>query len=225
MKAPGDYVFSIQVDEGATVAIGDSTILWLDGGHWFEIVTSDTVRFEYAGSYPLRAYYGDCQPCCLGFRLGGMGPPGSGLMAFTPGFDFNADLGPCCTYSTNGPGISLVPAALFFLDPPTVSVGPGDDTPARRTLISVSASPNPFRTGTAVAVELARTQSVWAAVYDAAGREMATLAAGERRAAGVARWVWSPDWSGAGRATSGVYFFRVRTEDGATASGRLVAIR
>jgi len=125
IRAAGDYVFSMQVDDQAEVAIGDSTVLFLEGGHWFENVTSDTVRFTTTGSYPLRIYYADCQPCCRGFRLGGMGPAGSDMMTFTEGFDFDTDLGPCCTFGTNGPGASIIPADLFFLSPPNVAVEPG----------------------------------------------------------------------------------------------------
>ncbi|MEO7866186.1 MAG: PA14 domain-containing protein, partial [Candidatus Eisenbacteria bacterium] len=143
IRVPGDYVFSMQVDDQGTVAVGDSTILFLDGAYWFQNVISDTVRFESSGSYPLRAYYADCQPCCRGFRLGGMGPAGSGLMAFTAGFNFNGDLGPCCTFGSNGPGLSLVPSALFFRSAPTVSVPAADIDPGSRTITRCWASPNP----------------------------------------------------------------------------------
>ncbi len=223
VRVAGDYVFSMQVDDGASVAIGDSTILRLDGGHWFENVTSDTVRFAYAGSYPLRAYYNDCQPCCRGFRLGGMGPSGSGMMAFTPGFNFNSDLGPCCTYGSNGPGASLVPAALFFTAAPTVSVGPSGEPGGPRTILDCRASPNPFHGATLLAVELARGQRVWVEVFDASGRRVVALANGERYEAGTARWPWSPGWGERARVST-TYFYRVRTEDGSRAGGRLVEI-
>jgi hypothetical protein len=225
IRVPGDYVFSMQVDDCAQVSVGDSTILFLDGGHWFENVKSDTIRFAYAGSYPLRAYYADCQPCCRGFRLGGMGPAGSGLMAFNAAFDFNTDLGPCCTFGTNGPGVSLVPAALFFRSAPMVSVEPGPGPGAAGSIQRCWAGPNPARGATVLALELARDQRVWAEVYDAAGRLVTTLADGQNAARGLVRWPWSPEWSRPSAPASGAYFYRVRTEDGSSASGRIVVVR
>lgn len=225
IRAPGDYVFSMQVDDQATIAIGDSTILELEGGHWFANVTSDTVHFEETGSYPFRAYYADCQPCCRGFRLGGMGPPGSGMMAFSAGFDFNTDLGPCCTYGSNGPGVSLVPAELFFRTSGTVSVEPGVGSVAAGTILRCWASPNPSRGEATLAVELSRGQQVWTDVFDSAGRRIASLAHGEWRGPGVARWVWSPGGSSPAARASGTYFFRVRTSDGSRARGQLAITR
>jgi hypothetical protein len=221
IRVPGDYVFAMQVDDNAEVAIGDSVVLQRDGGNWFANTTSDTVRFAYAGSYPLRAYYADCQPCCRGFRLGGMGPAGSGLMAFNAAFDFNADLGPCCTTGTNGPGVSLVPGALFFRSPPTVSVDPAPSAGANDSILRCWAGPNPARGAVQLSLDLARGQRVWAEVFDAAGRHTATLAAGEHMPAGVVRWPWVRPASSA----SGTLFFRVRTEDGSTATVRVAVIR
>ncbi len=223
IKVPGDYIFSIQVDDGAEVAIGDSIIHYFDGGHWFNNQTSDTIRFEYSGSYPFRAYYFDCPYCCRGFRMGAMGPAGSGMMAWTPGFDFNADLGPCCTYGGNGPGLSVIPAALFFRSPPAVDVAPPAPGPA--TILRCHMTPNPAHGASVLTVELARERAVWAEVFDGTGRRVATLASGERHAQGTARWVWSPAWGAAGGVRNGTYFYRVRTDDGATASGSIVLVR
>ncbi len=225
IRAAGDYVFSMQVDDNAQVAIGDSTILFLDGGNWFTNVTSDTVRFAEAGSYPIRAYYADCQPCCRGFRLGGMGPAGSGLMAFTPGFDFDTDLGPCCTYGSNGPGVSLVPAALFFRSATTVSVGPPAGAGASGSIRRAWAGPNPSRGTVVLSLELARGQRAWGAIFDASGRRVATLAEGAALPRGVSRWPWSPEWSRPTGRASGTYFYRFRTEDGSTATGRVAIVR
>ncbi len=225
IKVAGDYVFSIQVDDGASVAIGDSLILVFDGGHWFYNLTSDTVRFAYAGVYPLRAYFFDCPYCCRGFRMGGMGPAGSGMMAFTPGFDFNNDLGPCCTFGGNGPGVSVVPPQLFFQAPPTVGVAPPTATTTGPTILGCAASPNPCRGATMLAVELARDQTLWLEVYDAAGRRVSTLAAGEWCRSGVTRWPWVQDAAGPGGRASGTYFYRVRTGDGASAGGRITVAR
>jgi len=225
IRAAGDYVFSMQVDDQAEIAIGDSVILFLEGGHWFENVTSDTVRFAVAGSYPLRIYYADCQPCCRGFRLAGMGPAGSGMMGFIEGFDFNTDLGPCCTFGTNGPGVSIIPADLFFLSPPSVAVEPGIRTATTEAILGSWTSPNPSRGTVLLSVELAREQSLWVEVFDASGRRLGTLAAGDRYSAGVVSWPWSPLWAQPARPASGTYFYRVRNEDGASAGGRFTILR
>jgi len=225
IRAAGDYVFAMQVDDQGSVAIGDSLILVLDGAHWYENVKSDTIRFESPGSYPLRAYYADCQPCCRGFRLGGMGPEGSGMMGFNPAFDFNTDLGPCCTFGTNGPGLSIVPAALFFKGPSLVAVEPPSGSNPGASIMGVWASPNPARGLVLLSLELAREQRVWAEVYDATGRRVASLADGTRVAAGVTRWPWAPEWSLGRRPASGFFFYRVRTEDGSSARGRITTIR
>ncbi len=225
IKVPGDYVFSIQVDDGASVAIGDSLILVFDGGHWFYNLTSDTVRFAQSGVYPLRAYFFDCPYCCRGFRMGGMGPAGSGMMAFTPGFNFDSDLGPCCTYGNNGPGVSVVPAALFFQTAPAVSGGSPPAAGSTASITGCSAAPNPCRGATVLAVELARGDRVWLEVFDAAGRRVSTLAAGEWRPAGVTRWLWALDPSSPGARASGSYFYRVRTADGSSAGGSVIVVR
>jgi hypothetical protein len=225
IRAAGDYVFSMQVDDQATITIGETTILFLDGAHWYENVTSDTVRFESSGSYPLRAYYADCQPCCRGFRLGGMGPDGSAMMPFTPGFDFNNDLGPCCTFGSNGPAVSVVPAALFFRAPPTVSVGPPLSGPGAGTIVRSWVTPNPTTGRIVLRLELARPERVWAEIFDATGRRIASLADGATHPAGIVSYPWSPEGSRADRATSGVYFYRVRTGDGSAAAGIIVTVR
>ena len=224
VNVAGYYLLSMQVDDCGSVAIGDSTVLSLDGGNWFVNVTSDTIQFAAPGAYPLLVYYADCQPCCRGFRLGGMGPPGSGMMAFTPGFDFNGDLGPCCTYGSNGPGVSLVPPALFYQSPPSASVQPRHGA-LTGTIVSCSASPNPNHGAVLLDVELARPDRVWVELIDAAGRRVAELASGEMRPAGVSRWPWSVDWLGPRRAASGVLYYRVRTADGSRAQGAITIIR
>jgi len=224
IKVPGDYRFAIQSDDGGSIAFGDTTILALDGGHWFDNATSDTIRFAVPGLYPFRAYYFDCPVCCRGFRFGGMGPAGSGMMPFTPGFDFNADLGPCCSFGSNGPGLSVVPPELFFRTLPTVSVNDGAGVTAG-TILRCWASPNPAHSSTVLAVELAKGQRVWAELFDASGRRVSTLANGERQSQGLTRWSWSPTSSQPGRSSNGIYFYRVRTEDGSTTSGSVVIVR
>ncbi len=225
VKVAGDYIFSQQVDDGASVTIADSTILSLDDGNWFVNTTSDTVRFEYPGLYPFRAYFFDCPVCCRGFRLGAMGPPGSGMMAWTPGFNFNADLGPCCTYGNNGPGLSVIPGALFFRTMPSSAVEPAAELGGTGALLGCWAGPNPARGPVLLTIDLAREQRVWVEVFDPAGRRVATLAEGTLCARGRTRWPWSAAWGVRGATASGTWYYRVRTEDGSHASGRVVMVR
>ena len=225
VKVAGDYQFALQADDGASVAIADSLVAAIDGGNWFVNATSDTVRFEGPGLYRFRAYFYDCPVCCRGFRFGGMGPAGSGMMAWTPGFNFNTDLGPCCTYGSNGPGLSVLPGALFFRTMPTSGVGPaaGDFRPG--TILACSASPNPAHGAVRLTAELARDQRVWLDVFDAGGRRVASLADGVPAPRGRNEWVWSPDWKHGGASASGTYFYRLRTEDGSRSQGRVVIAR
>jgi len=76
-----------------------------------------------------------------------------------------------------------------------------------------------------LSVELAREQSLWVEVFDASGRRVGTLVDGGRYAPGVVSWPWSPQWSDPSRPASGAYFYRVRNEDGGSASGRFTILR
>jgi hypothetical protein len=223
VKVAGDYVCSLQVDDGASVAIADSLLLAVDGGNWFANATSDTVWFAAPGLYPFRAYFYDCPPCCRGFRFGGMGPAGSGLMTFTPGFDFNTDLGPCRTFGNNGPGASLVPGALFFSALPTSDVAPDAGEAGPRTLMNVAASPNPAHGTVRLSAELARPQRVWAEVYDTNGRRVAVPANGTPCLAGTVSWAWTP-LQRAHAPGGSAYFYRLRTDDGSRAGGRITIV-
>lgn len=112
IKAAGDYMFAAAVDDGARLRIGGTTIFALDGGHWFDSIVSDTVHFDAAGLYPVDIVYYDGPYCCYGFRLGAIGPAGSGLLAYSPTYDFAEDLG---HYHYGGhPGNSVIPQSLFF---------------------------------------------------------------------------------------------------------------
>jgi len=84
--------------------------------------------------------------------------------------------------------------------------------------------PNPFSDGTVIDFSLSRPVRVEARVYDAAGREVATLAAGSRFAEGRHQLFWSGRDAAGHRLPAGVYLCRINT-DGAEAGARIVHLR
>jgi hypothetical protein len=67
--------------------------------------------------------------------------------------------------------------------------------------------PNPFNPQTTIAYSLSRTSAITLRVYDPTGREVATLARNERKAAGKHEVSFD-----ATRLPSGIYFYRLQTE-------------
>jgi len=87
----------------------------------------------------------------------------------------------------------------------------------------VEIAPNPFRTGTRLALDRPLAGPVHVAIYGADGREVRVLHEG---IAPAGRMVLS--WDGTlrgGRAPAGVYFARIRTGDGQVANRRIVLHR
>ncbi len=74
-------------------------------------------------------------------------------------------------------------------------------------------APNPFGPRTMIAFQLAADQEISLQVFDATGRLMRTLADGARRA-GLHRIGWDGADAAGQLAASGVYFCRLRTEEG-----------
>lgn len=70
--------------------------------------------------------------------------------------------------------------------------------------------PNPFNPRTEIAFTLAEAGPVDLEVFDAAGRKVATLLAGEHRAADTHRVAWDGRDAAGAAAPSGTYLFRVR---------------
>ena len=102
-------------------------------------------------------------------------------------------------------------AGALLLNPATATAAPPVTSGAQlRDLISLSASPNPFRTQTTVRFDLPASAEVALTVFDAAGRRVRRVIAGAPAAAGP----HSVSWDGrddAGRPlTSGVYFWVLR---------------
>jgi hypothetical protein len=73
-------------------------------------------------------------------------------------------------------------------------------------------SPNPSTSGVTVEFNLPRASYLDAAVFDVAGRKVATLAGGERLEAGPHRLGWDGRLSSGVAAASGIYFVRVDRE-------------
>ncbi len=70
--------------------------------------------------------------------------------------------------------------------------------------------PNPFNPTTTIAYELPAPATVTLAVYDAAGRRVRTLVAGEFVAAGHHEVAWDGRDAGGRLAAAGVYLCRLR---------------
>ncbi|MBU1073800.1 T9SS type A sorting domain-containing protein, partial [bacterium] len=73
--------------------------------------------------------------------------------------------------------------------------------------------PNPFNPATEIRFALPSQQPITLKVYDVAGREVATLAAGLHEA-GTHAFIWRGENDDGARVASGLYFYRLMTEDG-----------
>jgi hypothetical protein len=82
--------------------------------------------------------------------------------------------------------------------------------------------PNPVRRSTTIEYGLPESQHVRLAVYDLLGRRIQVLV-DERRRAGVHTVRWNGTRQG-GRVASGVYFYRLRTQD-QTKTRKMVVVR
>ncbi len=77
-----------------------------------------------------------------------------------------------------------------------------------------SVRPNPFHSSTEVRFGLARPGRVDCAVHDLLGREVRSFARGKWREAGPQGLTWDGRRDGGAEAAAGVYFIRLRTDDG-----------
>jgi hypothetical protein len=87
----------------------------------------------------------------------------------------------------------------------------------------LGAWPNPFRSGTAVAFELAGRQRITLGIHDVAGRQVRLLESGEA-AGGVHQVRWDGRGEGGADVAPGVYFARLRTSGGVSHE-KLVRLR
>jgi hypothetical protein len=107
---------------------------------------------------------------------------------------------------TQGVNAHLTSASGRNYAPTTTGVGRDDETANRLS----PAWPNPARNEVSFALTLARDANVDAAVFDVAGKRIATLASG-RQDAGTHTLTWNGRDAG-GASRSGMYFLRVRGE-------------
>jgi hypothetical protein len=112
-------------------------------------------------------------------------------------------VGSGCSFAGCGPVGIAVSGALA----PT-GVRPGSGAPG---LARMDVGPNPFGTTTTMRVQLESRQSVQLLVHDVTGRVVATLAAGEWLESGEYRYSWDRRTRDGGRAATGIYFVRLRT--------------
>ncbi len=103
--------------------------------------------------------------------------------------------------------------------PGLAATEPGQLRPAVR----LSVSPNPFMASTTVTFSLSVASEVSLDVYDLAGRRVRALTRGQL-SAGTHRVSWDGASDSGDHAASGVYFVRLRTEEG-VATGRLNLVR
>jgi len=89
---------------------------------------------------------------------------------------------------------------------------PVEDLPAGRFQLAQN-NPNPFNPRTEIRFEIPRTQDVSLRIYDVRGQLVRTLVQG-MQPAGVSAVVWSGEDDRGDQAASGLYFYRLVTDDG-----------
>ncbi|MEZ4386174.1 MAG: T9SS type A sorting domain-containing protein [Candidatus Krumholzibacteriia bacterium] len=95
------------------------------------------------------------------------------------------------------------------LDCDEILTAVGDDEVPAPTAVALTAYPNPFNPATVIEYTVGRAGPVSLAVFDLAGRRVATLVDGEHRDAGRHTVGYTAD-----RSASGVYFVRLQTAGG-----------
>lgn len=107
---------------------------------------------------------------------------------------------------------------------PTVSTSVGEAEVPERSLRLSPAHPNPFRDATTITYTLDHSAAVDLAVYDARGRRVHTLAAGEQQA-GEHRVRWNGHADDGLRLAAGIYFARLLVAGVVEASRQMVLVR
>ena len=119
--------------------------------------------------------------------------------------DLNGDQWPDLVVGNSGEPCVKV----FYAEPPTTAVEPA--IPAATALRGNY--PNPFNPATTIVFELAEPGPVSLEIHDAAGRLVRTLVQGPQPA-GRREAVWQGHDDQGGEVASGMYFYRLTTEDG-----------
>ena len=101
-------------------------------------------------------------------------------------------------------GFPIPPHGFSFVD-----IADGTPPPVRRT--ALSNKPNPFNPSTTIQYELPGVSRVSLAIYDIAGRKVATLLKAKAQEAGRYEIVWDGRSDSGRNVGSGVYFCRLDT--------------
>lgn len=98
------------------------------------------------------------------------------------------------------------------------------DEPTANTTLSSTAYPNPASDAAEIRFSLEKTARVSVKIYDASGREIATIA-DQNMSAGEQRVVWTAQNASGNAVSDGVYFYRVFTGNVAQQGGKIVILR
>ncbi|NCA85945.1 MAG: T9SS type A sorting domain-containing protein [Clostridia bacterium] len=106
-------------------------------------------------------------------------------------------------------------AVKFTTEPPFVSlmVGIGDHVGGASSAYLYQNTPNPFSTSTTLKYELSRSGQILLQIFDINSALVKTLAQG-KQAAGMHTVVWDGTTNTGSRAGTGMYFYRLQTDDG-----------
>jgi hypothetical protein len=98
-----------------------------------------------------------------------------------------------------------------------------DDVPVARLALEQN-RPNPFNPRTEIKFSLPREQHLKLRIYDVEGRLVKTLV-DERRIAGVHRVIWNGTDATGARVSSGLYFYRLITDDGQVRTRKMMLLK
>jgi hypothetical protein len=121
------------------------------------------------------------------------------------------------------PARRTVTATIRELGTFRLAFGPGGSSPVHeRKFLEVEQNiPNPFNPATTVRFEIRESQRVRVGIYDARGKEVADLL-DRVLGAGVHEVAWNGRTDGGGEVASGVYLYRVETEEASVARKMLL---
>jgi len=112
---------------------------------------------------------------------------------------------------------------LYFLSTMEGERAAGRTTAPASVDLALSASPNPFRAGTAIHFQVAEAGEVLARVFDATGREVSVIASSAFEA-GVHAISWDGTTTSGRALPAGVYYVEIRTSLG-TSTEKLMLLR
>ena len=105
-----------------------------------------------------------------------------------------------------------------------VSLKHGDVYEIPDAISEVSCLPNPFNEKTNITFRLNEAMQVWVEIFDMNGKKINTLLQGELPG-GYYNTVWYGDNESNSKVDNGVYFYKIRTNDGTVFSDKIVLIK